>query len=575
MASPSHAQKVADAALLTRFREELQKFPPSQLGKDLLAAYDMPSGTPRDEKIIEVLKKHNFDSISVDGLETLLNRRPVDTSEIQPPESLGDEKDPTKPEVSFEQFAGTYRVKSTYSPPGFKVTVQANNADKTKGVITWGSETTHREFSAKFQSSIQKGEMIYWAVWGDKNSEWWSVQFFGPSTTTVHASFVGFRHTKEKPESPDRFEGEMIVPKTDPVHIWFGISLLVGLSVLGAYKYYNRRAAQQLAQELPALQGGGQAAGAGAGAAQVEEVAQEPAPEAEPAQQELERKEMEKRKEILKEAGTRGAATEFLTSWAQPHHKELVELLEVGVGNILTTEYQPNEKQQESDYGKPLSEKLQGDIDKMKSKTITDYIERGSLHAAKLAELYTTLFGVEISPAKIKELAVERFSKANQYNSVSKTYAGLMGGIVDKMRELADAKITEQKILETNAAISVKVKAGQDLLDANKFHHLVDIMYKHREAEAKSAHEINKQEREKYEHEAKEHKERFEVEMKKIETEAHFEVEKQQKFEKDVRELDRLVKEKASHEVRKNWVNDPVKHEKKMAEMVKKICKKA
>ncbi|RMJ15837.1 hypothetical protein CDV36_004488 [Fusarium kuroshium] len=553
MTSLSHAQQVADAALLNKFMEQLEQYPLSDFGKAVLKAYRMPAGTARNKEIVAVLKKHGFEGISPDGLEALLHRRPVDVSKIQPPESLGDEKDPTKPEVSFAHFAGAYKVTSAYSPPGWKITVKANNEDKTKGVISWGTKDTHQEFSAKFQSSIQKGgTILYWAVWGDKDAEWWSVQFFGPSGKTLNPSFVGFRHSKENKEHPDRFEGEMIVSKHEPAETWLVICFLIGAFVAGT-AYAASRRNQQPGQQ----------------------VVQSETQEAEARiQEERERREAERRLEIMKEAATHMATTEFLKSWAEPRHKDLIQHLEVKIGNILVKEYQHNKDLQEADYDKPLNEKVRAEVDAMKNTELESYVERGSLKAEEIAERFRRDHGFDISATEIKKLAVERFSRATEYDVISNRYTGLVGDVVDKIRQLADAKITDERIQKAKAEIEERLKMGKELIDSARYQKLAIIITSKGVAEARSGFEADVTERAKYEAEAKEHQKDLEREITKIREDVKIELAKREALVKNLGELEAAVWERAKNQERQKKVNDHSLYEKKMAEGVKRITQR-
>ncbi|KAJ4246306.1 hypothetical protein NW762_013657 [Fusarium torreyae] len=440
----SDDERKANAALVNKFMEELQK-KPSPLLKAWLAAQATKDPKARDDERSRVLKQFGYEKLSIETVEKLLNARPDDVTKIQPPSpsDLTDKKDERIADFPWSVFAGMYKITSLNYPPGMsRITV-----DRT-GNIRWGV-SFENSAKATAETVITPDISTYWVTWGDKKSEWFSLQFFGASENHKQNSFKGFRHAKNAVDPRgDPFDGEWVEPSSDdPAWIWeiVGTSLGVICVAAGIYAYYHvqKARAQQLQAELDRARDRDQQ-------------------ESEAAEQELERSRQEE---------VRDAVDHVFRDPAEAARRDmLVNDVAREVGEIMKEEYSGNEGLQESEFKQEsVRKEIQDKITTRTNLKIEQYVNSLGGSIASTAALKN------VDAADIANAMKEAFRKSCEYDAVADRYSGMMGPIIEHaVMEHRDVPALETR---TQSAKSSEIKLWKEAetLGKDVFKKLNDI----------------------------------------------------------------------------------------------------
>ncbi|KAM0260147.1 hypothetical protein ACHAQJ_002912 [Trichoderma viride] len=238
------AKEIEDARLVDKFMAEMKKAN-SPLRIDYTKAIKLPRGEQRDAEITRVLKKHGYENLSPAKLAELLHERPQDVSQIKPP-ILVDKEIASKPKFEWDLFTGIYMITSDAPTSPIKpITAIGARAED----VSWVEDGLKKEFKPTTKVAAQVAPdgtetWDYWVEWGDKESEWFSAQFFGVSAAKKKPTFVGFRYIKGI-EKPLPFNGvQTDKANKDDADFWVNITekVAIGIILLGVigciiYKY--------------------------------------------------------------------------------------------------------------------------------------------------------------------------------------------------------------------------------------------------------------------------------------------------------------------------------------------------
>lgn len=564
MSGKSVQEEAADAALVNKFRDELDD-PKSSLLEKLtsseLATGDIPK---RDAATAEILKEHGYENLSPTKLSELVNPRPKDISQIQPPGQLVAPNDPTKPVLAFFHFAGQYKVTSAYHPEGaYKIIVQADPADKTKGIISWGQDRTHQQYEAKLVCSLKqdgsKETSEYWAVWGDVEGEHWNAQFFGPSETSSLASFVGFRRTKQrentKDDAADAFHGSMtLLQGNSDASVFLKIVTLgflatelaaaIFLVVRRIHRRINEANDPALAEPPPAEHPLDEERER---ERQERERQEREEQEREEQEREIQEREIQERERIreslqavvdaIKKAKIQDVASEVLKS-PHPAKLALVENLETGVKEVFEKAYSGDAKPK---YGEPLDNMTLLEIDSVRTRLIRKYAY-DVLGKVREVVLAARDAGFKITTEQVFTEIQSHLEAATVERKGPFEYTDVFKGVIDRAHLSVELGDKEKDVLE-------KRKDGLNKFSTNveKLERLQDLLQAQKREEAKAAYEADPRKKSQFEDNARQNEEKYREALKDL-SDAKFD--EMKKVEEHLENLQRLENEVRDHRVR-------------------------
>ncbi|UPK92149.1 hypothetical protein LCI18_003084 [Fusarium solani-melongenae] len=562
MSGKSIQEEEADAALVNKFRGELDD-PKSSLLKKLTSSELTAGGTAeRDAATAGILKEHGYENLSPSKLSELVNPRPKDVSQIQPPGQLVAPNDPTKPVLAFSHFAGQYKITSPYHPEGaYKMIVQADPADKTKGIILWGQDSTHQRYEAKLMCSLKqpgsKETSEYWAVWGDAEGEHWKVQFFGTSETSSLASFMGFRHTKQredtKDDAVDAFHGSMTLLQGSsggfgilPIIVLSFIASEIAASVFVCIRRMYRRRNDPAVAEPPA---------GPPGEAPLDEQRERENFEREMQErerQERERQETQEREMMRKSLQDvvdrsksemiRVAASEVLKS---SHSAKLVfvEHLEKMMDKIFKRAYNNRQEHEKPRYGQRLDDTTISEIEWARTQLIRDYANAVEGKVNEVVQMVEEV-PLDITAREVLKEIQSHLEAATVQRQDPIEYTDMLKEVIDRAQVIYQRKDTQRVISDKrlNGLNEFPTRVGQ-------LKQLQDLLMKQRNEKVNAGKEADPRKKRQFEAEARLSADKYKEALRELSEKKFIE---REKMEAHLKTLETLENQNQEYQVREH-----------------------
>ncbi|KAL7788404.1 hypothetical protein V8C37DRAFT_388462 [Trichoderma ceciliae] len=415
--------EIEDARLVDKFMAEMKKIPASPLRLDYAKAIKPPPGEQRDAETKRVLQKHGYEKLSPAKLSELLHERPHDVSHIKPP-VLSDKTDETKPKFDWDLYTGAYLITSLL-PENSRIKEITRIGIQANGDISWDEGEKRKQFPTTTKIAKQvapdgKETWDYWAVWGDKESEWFSAQFFGVSENKKKPSFVGYRYIKGV-EKPLAFNGTKTEKcNQDDAEFWINVTLggAIGLILAGAVGYiiykYRRYRAQQIHDIIRQEEN-----------RQMEEKMGEVF---------LEGQESHENNLLEKEV------EEMLRDSDAKHERDLADRMTEKIKALDFGEIGPDGK---------LTEAQRAKVDAFMKTEMNKLVNEQ--YGPKSIDIQTKLAKPESFAERIIESARARYEKAGSWNPQLGKFEGSLGNMVEHnllVRHVEDITLREKKILD-------------------------------------------------------------------------------------------------------------------------------